>query len=126
METDWIMLMMMILIMMMIEVWFAIQNFMFYVRFVFYFMSDEQSENVNLCMGFLAWFPVSFFRWCRYSCLWLLNCTPKNSLVNIQMIAHETLKKMSKFLTKLYSKLCSPITYFTRTAYFQSLFKEIN
>lgn len=47
----------------------------------------------------MAWFypPVLFYRWCRYLCLWPLNFTPKNSLVNIPTIVLVISKRQSKF-----------------------------
>lgn len=40
---------------------------------------------------------VLFYRWCRYLCLWPLNFTPKNSLVNIPTIVLVISKRQSKF-----------------------------
>lgn len=64
--------------------------------------SSCNTQHTNICVFCTVWiwhdYPsVLFYRWCRYLCLWPLNFTPKNSLVNIPTIVLVISKRQSKF-----------------------------
>lgn len=64
--------------------------------------SSCNTQRTNICVFCTVWIwhdypPVLFYRWCRYLCLWPLNFTPKNSLVNIPTIVLVISKRQSKF-----------------------------